>query len=75
MDGHRVQLWIADPESILCGKQRAQLFELSGAGDGQCSPLLRAQLERGQYSGLVLRLPDVDTLSTIRKADVAWIGA
>ena len=69
------QLWIADLESMLRGKLRAELLELVGAGDGQRSPLLRAQLERGQYSSLILRLPDINALATIRKADAAWIGA
>ena len=70
-----VQLWIADPDSMLRGKLRAELLELVGAGDGQCSPLLRAQLESRQNSGLILGLPDFDALSAISEADMAWIGA
>ena len=69
------QLWIADLKSMLRGKLRTELLELGRSGDGQCSPLLYAQLERGQNGSLILRLPDFDALSTIREADVAWIGA
>ena len=69
------QLWIVDFESMLLRKPRTQLLELVGAGDGHRSPLLRAQLKRGQYCGLVLCLPDINALATIRKADLVWVGA
>ncbi len=69
------QLWIGDLESMLRGKLRAELLEFVGAGDGQCSPLLCAQLERGQDGSLVLRLPDINPFAAIREADVARIGA
>jgi hypothetical protein len=69
-----VQLWIADSDSLLCCKLRAELLELVGAGDGQRSTLLRAQLKRGQHSGRVLCLPDFDAFAAIRKANPAWIS-
>jgi hypothetical protein len=75
VDGHRAQLWIADPDSMLGGKLRAELLELGGAGDGHRSPLLRAQLECGEDGGLVLLLPNVDAFAAICEADAIWIGA
>ncbi len=59
---------------MLRGKLCTELLELVGTGDRQCSPLLYAQLECGQNGSLILRLPDVNALATIREADVAWIG-
>jgi hypothetical protein len=50
-------------------------LEFIGAGDGHRSPLLRTQLERSQNGSLILRLPDINALAAIRKADVARIGA
>jgi hypothetical protein len=69
------QLWIVDFESMLLRKLRAELLEFVEANNRQCSPFLCAQLERGQNGSLILRLPDVNALATIREADVAWIGA
>jgi hypothetical protein len=63
-----LQLWLADLESMLRGKLRAELLEFIGAGDGHRSPLLRTQLERSQNGSLILRLPDINALAAIRKA-------